>query len=148
MAAAMLLLLLMLSAAGRTPVGQTMRRALVDRPAVWLSRFTRTQVLLLGATMFFGVLLFLVMEEEGLQLFAMYLPELVGVVSSLEMTAAVDLLVVTVATATMMRVRTILVWVQAKLPGRSRRTARQRRPQGRAAANDEEGPAPHWALAA
>lgn len=148
MTSALLLLLLMFCAAGRTPIGQTMRRALVERPAAWLARFTRTQVLLLGASMLFGVLLFLIMEEEGLRLFAMYLPELIGVVSSIGMTAAVDLLAVTIATATTVRVRAVLGWVQAKLPGRSRRAVRARRPQDGGAANDDDRPAPAWALAA
>jgi hypothetical protein len=148
MTSALLLLLMMLCAAGRTPIGQAMRRALVNRPAAWLSRFSLTQVLLLGASMLFGVLLFWLMEEEGLRLFAMYLPELMGIVSSVEIATTVELLGVTLATATMVRVRAMLGWVQAKLPGRSRRAVRQRRPQDGNAANDDDRPAPVRALAA
>lgn len=146
MTSALLVLLLMLFAAGETPVGRAMHRVLVERPAAWLAGFTRGQVLLLGASLLFGVLLFLLMEEEGLRLFGMYAPELMGLITSIELTSAVELLVVTVATATTARARAVLHWMRAKLPGRSRRRPRQR--QARRSANDEEGPALIFAIAA
>lgn len=148
MTGALILIWLALLAAGETPVGRGMRRWLVERPATWLAQFTRGQVILLGASMLFGVLLFWMMEDEGLRLFAMYAPELMGMVASLELASTIDIIAVAVSTTAMARARGLLGWLQASLPARNPRTSRRRRSKPDRADNDDDGPAPALASAA
>lgn len=148
MIGAMILVWLALVAAGRTPVGRMMRIILVERPAVWLSRLTRGQVLLMGASLLLAVLLFWILEEEGLRMVGMYAPELMGMLASVELTSAIDVLAVAVASMATGRMRAALHWMRARLPARSGRAARPRRRPTQRVANDEDGPAVRWSRAA
>lgn len=140
MIAGLLLLWVALFAAGDTPIGRVMRHWLVSKPAAALARIERGAVitwLILGTI---GLACFLVMEEEGLRLFAMALPELAGWVVAFEITSLVDAIAMTLVVASTMRFGTVKAWLAARLPvRRSKRARRSRvaRPE-RQASNDDE----------
>ena len=138
--------LTMLAARG-TPIGRGMRRLAVEAPARWLARVTRGQAItfLLFALFLGGIALLL--EEEGIRLAAMYAPELIGMLASLEFTAAIDALAVTIAAFSAGRAALVRDWLKVRLGTglrRARRTRRVRRDQ--APSNDDEPGA--WVLAA
>lgn len=127
--------------AGTTPSGRSMRSALIERPAAWLNRFTRGQAILAALLMLFAGLIFWIMGEAGLRFVSLYAPELIGLLASVEFTAAIDAVAVAIATAASVRLRGAVTWVKMHLPGqrsRSRRTQRIRR--SGPPANDADGP--------
>lgn len=129
--------------AGTTRTGQFMRTALIGRPAAWLNRFTRGQAIFAAGLMLFAGLIFWIAGEAGLRFASLYAPELIGLLASVEFTAAIDAIAVAIATAASVRLRGMMVWVKMHLPGqrsRMRRTQRARRPSP--PANDADGPAP------
>lgn len=128
--------------AGTTRTGRSMRVALIDRPAAWLNRFTRGQAIFLGISLLFAALLFWIMEEEGLRLFSMYVPELMGLLASVEFTAAIDAVAVAIATAASVRLRGLAAWARTRVPGRAPRIRAQRTRRPAPPANDADGPAP------
>lgn len=140
----LLLLWLALFAAGNTPVGQILRRWLVDKPAAALARIERGAViawLILGTI---GVACFLVLEEEGLRLFAMALPELAGWVVAFEITSLVDAIAMTLVVASSVRFGAVKAWIAARLPARRAKRARRSRvvrTETPAANDDEDGAA-------
>lgn len=151
LAIGLLLIWAALQLAGATRTGRAMRAALIERPAAWLNRFSRGQAILVAMSLLFAALLFWIMEEEGLRLLGMYAPELVGLLASVEFTAAIDAVAVAIATATSVRLRGMAAWVKMRLPRPGPRA--RRHPRGRRAAppaNDADGPAIvlHWARAA
>jgi len=134
--------------AGTTDTGRSMRAVLIRRPAAWLNRFSRGQAIFTAGVLLFAALLFWLMGQEGLRLLSMAVPELMGLLASVEFTAAIDAVAVAIATAASVRLRGAAAWVRMRLPGRgtrSRRAQRVRRPAP--PANDEEGPAPALRLA-
>lgn len=140
MIAGLLVLWVALFAAGDTPIGRVMRHWLVNKPAAALARIERGAVitwLILGAI---GFACFLVLEEEGLRLFAMALPELAGWVVAFEITSLVDAIAMTLVVASTMRFGTVKAWLAARLPVRRSKRARQRvaRPEMRASNDDED----------
>jgi hypothetical protein len=122
-----------------TPVGRWMQRVLVEWPAVRLARLRRGAVItwaLLGAI---GLLAFWFLEEDGLRLFTMALPEIAGWISMFEISAVVDGLVVAVAALSSLRVGAVRHWLAARLPmGRRATRARRARSVARKASNDDE----------
>lgn len=129
--------------AGATRTGQSMRSALIERPAAWLNRFSRGQAIFAAVLMLFAGLIFWIMGEAGLRFASLYAPELIGLLASVEFTAAIDAIAVAIATAASVRLRGVMAWVKMRLPGqgtRTRRTPRTRRT--RPPANDDDGPAP------
>lgn len=125
--------------ANGTPIGRLMRRALVEWPAMQLARIRRGAVItwaLLGAI---GLLCFWFLEEDGLRLFTMAMPEIAGWISMFEIGALVDALVVTAAAASSLRLGTARGWNAARFrKGRRATRARRVRPVERSAANDDE----------
>ncbi len=120
---------LTLLAAGDTPIGRGMNRIAVEGPARWLGRFTRGHAItFLLCVLFLGTVA-LLLEEEGLRLAAMYAPELIGLLASMEFTAAIDALAVAIATASTLRIVVVRDWVRTRLGKgmRARRTRRVRR---------------------
>ena len=142
MIAGLLLLWLALFAVGNTPIGRVMRHWLVEKPAAALARIERGAVitwLILGTI---GVACFLVLEEEGLRLFAMALPELAGWVVAFEITSLVDASAMTLVIASTVRFGMVKAWIAARLPVRRAKRARRSRvvrPEIRAANDDEDG---------
>jgi len=127
--------------AGTTRTGRSMRGALIERPAAWLNRFSRGQAIFAALLMLFAGLIFWIMGEAGLRFASLYAPELIGLLASVEFTAAIDAVAVAIATAASVRLRGAVVWVKTYLPGqrsRNRRTQRVRRPSP--PANDSDGP--------
>ena len=147
MIAALLGLWLALLLAGDTPAGGLMRRALVEWPAARLARIRRGAVIawmILGAI---GLLCFWFLEEEGLRLFAMALPEIAGWITMFEVGTLVDTILVAAMAASTLRFGAMRHWIAARLPtGRRAKRARRARPVARPSNDDEDGPAP--ALAA
>jgi len=142
MIVALIGLWLTLIAARGTPIGKAMHRWMVEAPARWLGRFTRGQLLLLAVMVAGGAVMMWLLEEEGLQLMAMYSPELLGLLASVEFTAAIDAVAATLVAASAMRFSMVRTWVRMRMRGgttRARRTQRIRRPGS--PANDEDGPA-------
>ena len=134
---------LALLVAGDTPIGRGMRRWLVEWPAARLSRIHRGAVLTWLVLTAVGAACFWLLEEEGLRLFAMALPELTGMLATLEIGSLVDAIAMGMLAASTVRMGTVKAWVMRRLPmtrraKRARRTARPR-PGTRAANDDEDG---------
>ncbi|MBQ1500845.1 MAG: hypothetical protein IIZ38_21245 [Sphingomonas sp.] len=147
MIAALLGLWLTLLLAGDTPAGGLMRGALVEWPAARLARIRRGAVvawMILGAI---GLLCFWFLEEEGLRLFAMALPEIAGWITMFEIGTLVDTILVAAMAASTLRFGAVRHWIAARRPmGRRAKRTRRTRLVARASNDDEDGPAP--ALAA
>jgi hypothetical protein len=129
--------------AGTTRTGRSMRTALIERPAAWMNRFRRGQAIFAALLMLFASLIFWIAGEAGLRFVSLYAPELIGLLASVEFTAAIDAVAVAIATAASVRLRGMMAWVKMRLPerrSRKRRTQRTRRPTS--PANDADGPAP------
>jgi hypothetical protein len=127
--------------AGTTRTGRSMRGALIERPAAWLNRFTRGQAIFAGFLMLFAGLIFWIAGEAGLRFVSLYAPELIGLLASVEFTAAIDAVAVAIATAASVRLRGVMAWVKMHLPGRRPRARRaQRTPRPSPPANDSDGP--------
>lgn len=140
---------LMLMLAGDTPLGRTMRRGLVEWPAARLAGIRRGAVISWMILAAIGALCFWFLEEEGLRLFTMAMPEIAGWISMFEIGALVDALVVAVMAASTLRFGAARNWIAARLAMR-RRAPRQRRnrPAARSASNDDEDIGARFALAA
>jgi hypothetical protein len=134
--------------AGATRTGQSMRSALIERPAAWLNRFTRGQAIFAAVLMLFASLIFWITGEAGLRFASLYAPELIGLLASVEFTAAIDAVAVAIATAASVRLRGVVTWVNMHLAGRRSRARRvQRARRSSPPANDTDGPAPALLLA-
>ncbi len=134
--------------AGTTRTGQFMRTALIGRPAAWLNRFSRGQAIFVAVLMLFASLIFWIMGEGGLRFVSLFAPELIGLLASIEFTAAIDAVAVAIATAASVRLRGLVTWVKMHLPGqRSRARSMQRTRRPSPPANDSDGPAPALLLA-
>ncbi|MFS2109596.1 hypothetical protein ACCC88_07910 [Sphingomonas sp. Sphisp140] len=129
----------MLLLAQGTPVGQWMRRVLVEWPAARLARIRRGAVIVWALLGLIGLLCFWFLEEDGLRLFTMALPEIAGWLSMMEAGALVEALAVSVAAASTLRLGAVRGWVTARVPlGRRATRARRARPVEREASNDDE----------
>ncbi|WP_137864387.1 MULTISPECIES: hypothetical protein [unclassified Sphingomonas] len=128
--------------AGDTPVGRLMRRALVEWPAARLAGIRREAVIIwmiLGAI---SLLCFWFLEEEGLRIFSMALPEIAGWLTLFEIGTLVDTILVAVLAASTLRFGAVRHWIAARLPvARRARRTRRARPAARASNDDEDGPA-------
>lgn len=144
MTTSLLGLWLLLIVSGDTPIGRVLRHCMVEMPAARLARVSRGAVLawlVLGAI---GAVLFWLLEEEGLRLYAMALPELAGWVSMFEIGTLVDALAAAILAASSLRAGAVRGWFTRFLPAarasRARRPRRVTRP-----ANDDDDPAWAWA---
>lgn len=139
---------LALLVAGNTPIGRDMRHWLVEWPAARLARIHRGAVLTWLVLAAVGAACFWLLEEEGLRLFTMALPELAGIVTAFEIGSLVDAIAMGVLAASSVRMGAVKAWAMRRLPiGRARaRRTRRTRPVSRAANDDEDGAA--FALAA
>jgi len=147
MLVALLGLWCMLVLAEGTPVGRLMRRMLVEWPAAQLARIRRGAVITWALLGVIGLLCFWFLEEDGLRLFTMAMPEIAGWISMFEISALVDAIAVSMVAASSLRLGAVRGWIAAGLrTGRRTKRARRVRPAERGAANDDEDGAP--ALAA
>jgi hypothetical protein len=139
---------LALLVAGNTPIGRDMRHWLIEWPAARLARIHRGAVLTWLVLAAIGAACFWLLEEEGLRLFTMALPELAGIVTAFEIGSLVDAIAMGVLAASSVRMGAVKAWVMRRLPiGRARaRRTRRTRLVSRAANDDEDGAA--FALAA
>jgi len=129
----------MLVLAKGTPVGRLMQRVLVEWPAAQLARIRRGAVISWALLGTIGLLCFWFLEDDGLRLFTMAMPEIAGWISMFEISALVDALVVTAAAASSLRLGAVRRWLATRLPfGRRAMRARRVRPVERSAANDDE----------
>jgi hypothetical protein len=144
-----LLVWLAMAVGAGTPVGEAIRRTLVEKPAAWLAAIRRGQVavflLVFGGT----GLVALALGHDAARGFAMVLPELAGWSTMIEVSLWVDAVVTVVTAVTTGRIGAVRTWVSARLPRRRARVARtrSRRPRPSTAANDDD-PAFATALAA
>lgn len=149
MIVALLGLWCMLLLAEGTPIGRLLRRALVEWPATRLSRIRRGAVITWMILGVLGALCFWFLEEEGLRLFTMAMPEIAGWISMFEIGALVDAIVVAVAAASSLRFGAVRHWLAARLPmGRRASRSRRSRPAAPRASNDDEDRRAAFALAA
>lgn len=145
-----LLVWLAMALSAETPVGNALRRVLVERPAAWLAAIRRGQVavflLVFGGT----GLVALALGHEAARGFAMVLPEIAGWSTMIEVSLWVDAAVAVAAALTNGRVRAVRTWISLRLPRRRARAARtrSRRTRPSAAANDDDDPAVATACAA
>ncbi|MEP9359376.1 hypothetical protein [Sphingomonas sp. KR3-1] len=125
--------------AGGTPTGRLLRRMLVEWPAARLARIHRGAVITWTLLGVLGLLCFWFLEEDGLRLFTMAMPELAGWISMFEVSALVDAIAVGLMAASTLRLGAVRHWIAARLPlGQRAKRARRTRPVERAAANDDE----------
>lgn len=131
----------MMLLAGDTPIGRMLRRCLVEWPAERLGRIDRGAVLVWVILGIGGAVLFALLQDEGLRLYTMALPELAGWVSTFEIGALVDALTAVLVTISMVRVQAVRGWIASRIARRSHasRAPRMRRPE-RIANDEEEGP--------
>lgn len=125
-------------AADGTPIGRTMRRWLVERPAERLSRISRGQVLLMLTLAGIAIALVWLLEDDGRMLVAFGLPDVAGLAVAIDLGTLLDVTLVAIVAASTIRVRAVVASLRARpMPRRPRpRTVRTRRP--RPPANDGE----------
>jgi hypothetical protein len=129
---------LVLVAVPETKVARVLHVWLVAMPARKLDRITRGQVILVLALAIFVALVAWQLEGEGLRLLGMMAPEITTFVTMFEITTWLDVGVAAIATASVLRLRTIRDIVQARLPVRQSRARRTCKP--RVPTNDDDGP--------
>jgi hypothetical protein len=137
MFAALLGLWAVMLLAGNTPAGRSLRRWLVEKPAARLARISGTQVALAALLLVTGIGAWLALGHEGLGLYGMAMPELTGLLASVEVTSFIDAAITVTLVATSVR------WsaVAHRLRGGRARAIRVRRPERRTPSNDDEDPA-------
>ncbi len=137
---------LMLLARG-TPIGDTLHRWIVEKPAAWIAGIHRQTVLALLGLVLIGLACWWVIGHEGILLYGMALPELTAALAMIDLGATVDVAVLLVAAASSGGWRAMRTLAAQRLSrARSTRARRTQRPQRPAANDDGEGPA--FALAA
>ena len=135
-----------------TPIGQGLRRWLVEAPARALNRVARGKAAFYLALALLGLLLVLLFEFEGARLFGLLLPDTLIWFAMFDVGVFVDALLIggaILATNGVRVVRTrvttlreqLVVALTARFAGRARKPRRPARP-GRKAADDE---GPGWA---
>jgi hypothetical protein len=137
MIVALLGLWLALIVAGSTPIGHSLRRWLVVKPAARLSRISRMQIVLVLLLAAAGVGAWWLLGHDGLSLYGMAMPELTGLLASVEVTAFIDAAITVVLVATSVRWRAAIGLVR----GARSRAVRTRRADRPAPSNDDEDPA-------
>jgi hypothetical protein len=135
---ALLGLWLTLLLAGGTPIGALMRRVLIEWPAAKLARIERGAVITWMVLGTLGLLAFWFLEQDGLRLFTMALPEIAGWVSTFEIASLVDAIAVAAMAASSLRLGALRNWIAARLPAGRAKRARRTRTAARKPANDDD----------
>ena len=121
-----------------TPVGDTLKRVLVEAPARQLSRISRGQLLFVLLTLSIIVSLVWLLENDGRMLVTMGLPEFLGFATAIDLSALLDLAAVAVIAATTIRFRAVGSWLRQQIAPRRPRARRPRVQRLRPPANDDE----------
>lgn len=121
-----------------TPIGATMHRILVERPAAFLSRINRGHVLFWLLTLSIVAAIVWLLEGDGRMLVSMGLPEFVSFAAAIDLSALLDLALVAVIAASTIRVRAVRIWVGQHIAPRRPRARRPRVQRLRKPANDDE----------
>jgi hypothetical protein len=140
MIATLMALWLALIVAGDTPIGRWLRGMLVTWPARKLARVSRGAVLTWLVLAMGGAALFWLMQDEGLRLYSMMLPDLAAAASAMELGTLVDTLAAVLLTVATIRVDALRGWLGQRRPGRrrARRNERATRRDGGAANDDDD----------
>lgn len=153
-----LILVGIMGACPGTQLGQTLRRWLVEAPARALARISPRQLIGPAMLAVAGGVLFVLFEAEGLRLFAMAAPELLGWAVMFDITVTLDLVAASLTVAGVARLRPLIARlgivaasataVARALPRRAARALRTRtiRRPGPASKDDAE-PLAGYALA-
>lgn len=134
---------LLLRMSDGTPVGCTLRRWLVERPAERLSRVSRGQVLLILTLAAVAVTLIWLLEDDGRMLVAFGLPDIAGLAVAIDLGSVLDVAMVAIVAVSAVTLRSAARWIVAR-PARHRpraRAVRVRRERPPANDDDEERPA-------
>lgn len=124
-----------------TPIGQTLRRLLVEAPARWCNRWSRGDVLLILTLLAGAALILWLMEAEGRLFLGMLGPDIVAGASMLELGTLLDVAVTALTVFATLRVKGLRQWATARFARRMSRARRTRRPAGNPANDDGDGPA-------
>jgi hypothetical protein len=120
-----------------TPIGRAMNHWMVEKPAARLARISRTQVALAVLLIVIGLGAWGLMGHDGIGLYGMAMPELTGLLASVEVTSFIDAAIAVTLVATSVRWSAVLV----RLRGVRARSVRTRRPERPVSSNDDEDPA-------
>lgn len=143
-----MLVLLVLVAYPTTALGRTFRRLLVDLPAHRLNSVTLGQIVFYCALGLSGLILFLLLETEGVRLFTFMAPDLIVWFTVFDVSLFLDVMILGIMLSATTRVRPIVTlvvrWVRqvrsiavARVFGHARTKARTSRP---GVASDEPDP--------
>lgn len=136
----------LLISARRTPIGATLHRWLVEKPAARLSAIHRQTILVALALISAAFVCWWVIGHEGILVYSMMLPELTALLAMIDLGVMLDVALVVVAGAASGSWRAIRALLPQRTAGRSPRARRTRASRKPAANDDGEGPA--FALAA
>ena len=137
---------LLMATAPRTSIGKAMRRALIDKPAARLARFTRGDAAVMVLLMLTAAMVTLVGEGDGIRLLTLAAPDVAIWITTFEVSAYVDILMALAAAASSLRVRGFMTrWlgVFTCRPGAKahKRAVRSRKTRSTNADNDDDR---HW----
>lgn len=135
-------LLLTMLVAGDTAIGRFLHRWMVEKPAARLARISRMQVVVVALLTAIGAGAFWMLGHDGLAMFGMALPELAGLLASVEVTGLIDAAITATLAATSVRWRAVRAAAVQRLRSARTRAVRTRRADRPAASNDDEDPAP------
>ena len=137
---------LVMATAPRTSIGKAMRRALIDKPAARLARFTRGDAAVMFLLMLTAAMVTLVGEGDGIRLLTLAAPDVAIWITTFKVSAYVDILRALAAAASSLRVRgfmTCWLGVFTRRPGAKAhpRAIRSRKKRSTVADNDDDR---HW----
>ncbi|RMB34238.1 hypothetical protein C8J47_1959 [Sphingomonas sp. PP-F2F-G114-C0414] len=137
---------LAMATAPQTPIGNAMRRVLIDKPAARLARFTRGDAAVMVLLMLTAAMVTLVGEGDGIRLLTLAAPDVAIWITTFEISAYVDILMALAAAASSLRVRSLMTrWLSVftRRPGAKahKRAIRSRKMQSTDADNDDDR---HW----
>lgn len=137
MMVALLGLWLTMLVAGDTAIGRSLRRWTVEKPAARFLRISRTHIVLVLLLVAAGVGAWWLLGHDGLGLYGMSMPELTGLLASVEVSAFIDAAITVTLVATSVRWRAAIGVVR----GARSRAVRARRADRPAPSNDDADPA-------
>ncbi|GGO92732.1 hypothetical protein [Stakelama pacifica] len=123
------------------PARRSLERALIEVPARRLNELNRGLVIVTIALAVLGLLLFQLLEQDGMLLFSMALPELSMILASVEVTTLVDIVATALVVSAGIKMRQVTGLIIATMFRPRARTKRTRVQRGHSANDDEDGPA-------
>jgi hypothetical protein len=130
-----------LIAARGTPVGETLNRWLLAKPAAALSRIHRQTMLAAAMLIVTALAAWWVIGHEGILIYSMALPELTAALAMIDLGVMLDIALVVVTGAASSSWRAIRALLPQRAAPRSPRARRTRTPRKPAANDDGDGPA-------